>query len=75
MKRLTKEQAAIVGAYTGWTCGPFFDIHEYAERLFGEPIPSCAMGSQTFAAALREKAKADFMALIHDPTTAEEAEP
>jgi len=33
MKKLTKEQVAIIGAYTGITCGPFSDIHRLAEKL------------------------------------------
>lgn len=37
MKRLTKEQAAIIGAYTGFSAGPFADIQEYAEKVFGYP--------------------------------------
>lgn len=36
--RLTKEQAAIIGLYTGITAGPFADIHELAERLMKRPI-------------------------------------
>lgn len=36
--KLTKEQAAVVGLYTGIVCGPFSDIHELAERLAGHPI-------------------------------------
>lgn len=36
--KLTKEQAAIIGLYTGIACGPFSDIHELAEKLAGHPI-------------------------------------
>lgn len=36
--KLTKEQAAIVGVYTGVSCGPFSDIHELAEKLLGRPV-------------------------------------
>ena len=38
MKRLTKEQAAIIGAYTGFLAGPFGDMHEYIEKIMGRPI-------------------------------------
>ena len=34
--RLTREQAAIIGAYTGICCGPFSDIHALAEALLEE---------------------------------------
>ena len=62
--RLTKEQAAIIGAYTGITCGPFADVHEYCERIMGGPI-----WTHQFPALqerIREAAKADFIALCHD---------
>lgn len=35
MERLTKQQAAIIGAYTGIVAGPFSDLHEYAEKIMG----------------------------------------
>ena len=34
VQKLTKEQAAIIGAYTGITCGSFSDIHKLAEKAF-----------------------------------------
>lgn len=61
--RLTREQAAIVGAYTGFTAGPFGDVHEYAERLFGRPIWSHQFADEGFANELRERAKADYLAI------------
>mgnify|MGYP001615151816 CR=1 FL=1 len=30
MDKLTRRQAAIIGAFTGVTCGPFEDIQDYA---------------------------------------------
>lgn len=63
--KLTKEQAAIVGAYTGYAAGPFSDIHEYAEKKFGHPIWTHQFGSEEFANNLREKAKDDFLAICH----------
>lgn len=65
--RLTKEQAAIIGAYTGWTLGPFADIHEYAERKLGRPVWTHEFSSQKFVEKLREASKEDFMALCHNP--------
>lgn len=64
--RLTKEQAAILGAFTGFTLGPFGDIQEYAERLFGEPLVTSAFASKAFAEQLREKARHDVMNIIHE---------
>jgi hypothetical protein len=36
--RLTRDQAAIVGLFTGIACGPFEDIHRLAEHLTGGPV-------------------------------------
>lgn len=63
--RLTKRQAAIIGAYTGVTCGPFADIHEYAEELLGDGIQTITFAGREFAALLKEKAKADFISICH----------
>lgn len=38
MTPLTKEQAAIIGLYTGVTFGPFADIHKLAEETLGRPV-------------------------------------
>ena len=61
--KLTKEQAAIIGAYTGYACGPFADVHEYCERLLGHPI-----WTHQFPALqerIRDAAKPDFIRLCH----------
>ena len=63
MTRLTSEQAAIIGAYTGVTCGPFSDVHGYIERVMGRPVWTHEMGSKAFMEKVREAAKADFLAL------------
>ncbi len=63
MNKLTKKQAAIVGLYTGTTCGPFSDIHEYAEKLHGEPIFTHQFANENFVKELKEKAKKDFLAI------------
>lgn len=63
--RLTKEQAAIIGAYTGFMCGPFSDIHEYAERIMGRPCWTHEFGDEEFAGKLRDAARDDFFSLAH----------
>lgn len=35
---LSREDAAIVGAYTGISCGPFSDMHEYIEKILERPV-------------------------------------
>lgn len=61
MDKLTREQAAIIGAFTGVTAGPFGDVQAYAERLIGEPIST--YGMMAFADRIKEMAKADFLAI------------
>lgn len=61
--RLTKEQAAIIGAYTGYAAGPFSDIHGYAEKVLGRPVWTHQFPK--IADELREAAKADFLALCY----------
>ncbi len=61
--KLTKEQAAIIGAYTGITAGPFSDIHEYAEKVFGHPVWTHEFADKGMADKLSAAAKADFLAI------------
>lgn len=61
--KLTKEQAAIVGAYTGYAAGPFSDIHEYAEGVLGRPIWTHEFANKSLAEKLREASKDDFISI------------
>ena len=66
MKRLTKEQAAIIGAYTGFTAGSFGDIQEYASKKFGYSMFTHEFASKEVAEKLRELAKEDFLSICYD---------
>jgi hypothetical protein len=61
--RLTREQAAIIGAFTGITCGPFADIHAYAKRKFGRPLWTHQFAEPEIVDKLRELARDDFLAI------------
>ncbi len=63
MNRLTREQAAIIGAYTGYLAGPFSDMHEYVEKVMGRPIWTHDMANADTMEKIREAAKADFVAI------------
>lgn len=65
--KLTKEQAAIVGVYSGISCGPFSDIHELAEKLLNRPILTHEMAYPEIWAELREKVKSQFLEICHEP--------
>lgn len=62
--KFTKEQAAIIGAYTGYTAGPFNDLMDYAKsKGFGNVS---TIGMLHIADDLKVKAKEDFLALCHE---------
>ena len=60
---MTKREAAIVSAYTGFLCGEFSDMHEYIEEIMGRPVWTHEMGDNGFEEMIREKSKEDFVAL------------
>lgn len=64
-KRLTRRQAAIIGAYTGVTAGSFSDIHGYAEKVLGRPVFTHEFASEKVAAELKDAAREDFLAICH----------
>ena len=55
--KLTRDQAAIIGLYTGVACGPFADIQALAEKLLGEPIFTHQFANEKFVDMLKEKVK------------------
>ena len=64
--KLTREQAAIIGAYTGFAAGPFSDVQRYAEKVLGRPVWTHEFASERLADKLREATKADFLAIAAD---------
>lgn len=63
-ERLTKEQAMIVMAYTGYTTVNFGDFQGYAEALLGRPIWTHEFASKSVEAELREASKEAFLAIL-----------
>lgn len=63
MQRLTREQAAIIGAYTGITLGPFSDIQKLAEDTFGRPVWTHEFAGEQFMQDLRKAVKPKFIQL------------
>jgi indole-3-glycerol phosphate synthase len=60
---LTKQQAAIVSAYTGLLVGNFSDMHKYAEAKFNRPILTHEFASEVLGLELKRLTKADFILL------------
>ena len=61
MEKLTTEQAAIVGLYTGITAGPFSDVHKLAEDLLGRPIFTREFADKDLVDRLKELVKPKFL--------------
>ena len=59
----TKEQAAIIGAYTGVCAGSVSDLHEYIEELLGRPVWTHELADPTIWSEIKEAAKPYFLAL------------
>ncbi len=66
MKRLTKKQAAVIGAFTGIACGSFGDIQEYAEKILGRSIWTHEFALPAVWNELKEAARPDFLALCYE---------
>lgn len=65
--RLTREQAAIISAYTGYLAGDFSAMHEYAEKKLGRPIQTIEFAYGLFD-ELRKVCLDDFMAICEECT-------
>lgn len=61
---LTREQAAVIGAYTGVVCGSFSDLHEYIEKIMGRPVFTHELADRGLADRIKVAAAPDFMALV-----------
>ena len=64
VEKLTRKQAAIIGAYTGITCGPFVDIHKYVDSLPGlKGVMTHNFANENICEIIRNESKADFLAI------------
>lgn len=70
MKTLTKEHAAIIGAHTGLLAGPFSEMHEYIEKIMGRPVFTHELANDKTVAEIKQKSKADFLAICRTPEDA-----
>lgn len=66
MNRLNKEQAAIIGAYTGILVGPFAEMHEYIEKLLGRPVWTHELADPVLVEKIKVAAKPDLMKIIRN---------
>jgi hypothetical protein len=71
--QLTRQQAAIIGAYTGVLCGPFADVHETIERVIGRPVFTHEMANEGLMEEVRKRIKPEFLALAPTDTEGKDA--
>jgi hypothetical protein len=60
---MTPREAAIVTAYTGIFLGDFGAFQEYVEEILGRPVWSHEFASEKLEIEIRERSRADFMAI------------
>lgn len=60
---MTRRESAIIGAFTGALAGPFDALHEYVEEIMERPVFTHEMGNRAIADEIKDKSKADFIAL------------
>lgn len=65
--KLTRRQAAIIGAFTGIACGPFGDIHEYVDSLPGfKGIGTISFADKGVWEQINRACRDDFLAICSD---------
>ncbi len=60
---ITKREAAIISAYTGYLIGDFSETHKYIEEILGRPVWTHEMASEKIWEEIRDKAKPDYISL------------
>lgn len=60
---MTKKEAAIVSAYTGYLIGEFSDFHAYVEEVIGHPVFTHELSNTKVITEIKNKAAKDFMSI------------
>lgn len=58
---MTKYEAIVVSAYTGFLMCDFNDMHEYIEKKLGRPVWTHEFADKSIWEEIREKTKPDFL--------------
>ena len=61
--RLTEEQAAIMMAFTGISCGPFELFHKYAQEKLDRLVWTHEFASKELMAEIKEASREDFLSI------------
>lgn len=65
---MTKEEGAIISAFTGNLCCEFGDFHKYAEKIMGRSVWTHEFASDEIAEKLKELSRDDFMRIVKSQT-------
>lgn len=65
MKKLTKEQAVIISAYTGIICCPFSDFHAAVEKRLKRPVYTHEFAFKEIMDEIKNAFKKDFVAICN----------
>ena len=61
--RLTEEQAAIIMAFTGISCGPFELFHKYTQEKLDRPVLTHEFATEELMAEIKEASRDDFLSI------------
>lgn len=62
--KLSREQGAILSAYTGVNCCEFEDLRAYAEKLMGRPVREREVAE--LAGEIKKRSTSDFFRIVAD---------
>ncbi len=60
---MTKQEAAIISAYTGVLVGEISYFHEYTMKLLNRAVHFYEFGDSKFREEIKEKSKKDFISI------------
>jgi hypothetical protein len=63
---MTKHEAIVVSAYTGFLMCDFNDMHEYIEKKLGRPVLTHEFANKIIWDEIREKVKPDFLKICEE---------
>jgi hypothetical protein len=65
---MTKREGAILSAHTGILLGDFNEMHKYIKEIMKRPVFTHEMATEKIMKEIKEKSKADFIAVIEGQT-------
>lgn len=66
LPRLTRRQAAVIGAATGYLVGDFADMHDYIEEVMGRPVQTIEMALDETVSEIKAAAKPDLLKICNE---------